>query len=135
MEPVFVEVGISGLQTFNIREKGAAIQMVLFEHLFLCDHYQKCICSVVFIKKHYYVCFYGCFLKFDSVLGTFFPAFWLKSDFTREKLLKFLETRLCPKRLQWIPILVTSNNIFKNRLVDRRYPSVYFDNIKFATHV
>ena len=51
LEHVFVEVRISGLQTFNIREKGAAMQRVLFEHLFLCDHFQKSICSTVFIKQ------------------------------------------------------------------------------------
>ena len=45
MEPVFIEVGISGLQTFSIREKEEAMQRVLFEHLFLCDFF------VLFLKK------------------------------------------------------------------------------------
>ena len=54
--------------------------------------------------------------EFGSVLEPFFPVL---SDFTREN--------LCPKSLQWIPILVAPNNISKNRLVHRRYPSVHFD--------
>ena len=50
MEPVFIEVEISGLQTFNIREKEEARQRVFFEHLFLCDHFQKST-AVLFMKK------------------------------------------------------------------------------------
>ena len=55
--PVFAEVGISGLQTFNISEKGSAIKgqeskAKKGQHLFLCDHYQKCISSAVFIKEN-----------------------------------------------------------------------------------
>ena len=65
--------------------------------------------------------------EFGSVLRPFLPVFLLKIDFNRDNLLKFLEMRLCPKSLQWIPILVASNNISKNRLVHRRYPSVHFD--------
>ena len=34
------------MQTF----KEAVMQSVLFEHLFLCDHFEKSICSIVFIK-------------------------------------------------------------------------------------
>ena len=60
--------------------------------------------------------------EFGSVLRPFLPVFpvW-------DNLLKILELRLCPQSLQWIPILVASNNISKNRLVHRRYPSVHFD--------
>ena len=46
LELVFVKVRVSELQTFE----ETAMQRVLFEHLFLCDHFQKCICSVAFIK-------------------------------------------------------------------------------------
>ena len=38
LELVFVGVGISGLQTFNIRVTGVATQWVLFKYPFLCDH-------------------------------------------------------------------------------------------------
>ena len=58
--------------------------------------------------------------EFGSVLGPFFLVFWLKSDFTRDSLLKM---RLCPKCIQWISILVAFHNIFKNWRVHRRYPS------------
>ena len=52
--PVFVEVGISGLQTFNISEKRSAIKgqgskAKKGQHLFLCDQYEKCISSVVLL--------------------------------------------------------------------------------------
>ena len=46
MELVFVEVRISEMQTF----KEAVMQRVLFEHLFLCDHFEKSVYSVVFTK-------------------------------------------------------------------------------------
>ena len=65
--------------------------------------------------------------EFGSVLRPFLPVFWFKTDLNRENLSKFLEMRLCPKCLQWTPILVASNNISKNRLDHRRYPSVHFD--------
>ena len=65
--------------------------------------------------------------EFGSVLRTFLPVFWLKIDFKRDNLLKFLEIRLRSKSLQWIPILVATNKISKNRLVHRCYPLVHFD--------
>ena len=79
----FVEVGFSGRQTFNIREKAAAIQRALFEHLFLCDHYQDRVCSVVFMKKssNTYV-FLDVFQSFIAAISKcshekvyFFPVF------------------------------------------------------------
>ena len=54
LEPVFVEVRISGLQTFNIREKGFLLNIFFFLN----------ICSAVFIKELHDICFSGCFLKF-----------------------------------------------------------------------
>ena len=131
----FVEVGFSGRQTFNIREKAAAIQRALFEHLFLCDHYQDRVCSVVFIKQssNTYV-FLDVFQIFSAAISEcshekiyFFTVFLLKSNFTRNNLLRFLEMILCPKSFQWISILVASNNISRNRTDHRRYPSVHFD--------
>ena len=63
MEPVFVEVGTSGLQTFNIREKEAVTLRVLFEHFFLCDHFQESICNVFFIKGSSTPMFFWMFSK------------------------------------------------------------------------
>ena len=45
LEPVSIEVGISGLQPFIIKEKEEAMQRVLFKHLFLSDFF------VLFLKK------------------------------------------------------------------------------------
>ena len=45
MEPLFIEVGTSVLQTFNIGEKAEVMQRVLFEDLFLRDFF------VLFLKK------------------------------------------------------------------------------------
>ena len=49
-----------------------------------------------------------------------------KNDSTRDNSLKFLEVKLSPlKNLWWIPILVATCNICKNRLVHRRCLSGY----------
>ena len=39
------------------------MQRVLFEHLFLCDHFQKSICSVVSEKESSTTYFFPMFLK------------------------------------------------------------------------
>ena len=35
----------------SLEKKGAPLQRVLFEHHFLCDHFQKGICSVLSMKE------------------------------------------------------------------------------------
>ena len=67
--------------------------------------------------------------EFGSVLRPFLPVFWLKIDLNRDNLLKFLEMRLCPKSVQWIPIQVASNKISKNRLLCRCYLPLHYDKI------
>ena len=62
MEPVLIEVGITGLQTFNIREKEEAIQRVFFEHLFLCDFF------VLFSEKESSTTHFSLFLKLSLQL-------------------------------------------------------------------
>ena len=112
---MFVEVGISGLQTFHISEKGAAIKRVLFEHLFLCDHYQRCIYSVVFIKESCtaYV-FSGCFLKFVAAISkyshekicdgvwqcskTFSPCILIKNQFQKGQFVEIVGDKITLKK-------------------------------------
>ena len=48
----------------NIREKEEAMQRVNFEHLFLCDHPQKSIWSVVSEEEKLHYVFFPMFLKF-----------------------------------------------------------------------
>ena len=48
MQPVFIEVGISGLQTFDIREKEEAMQRVLLNIYFFVP---AKVSAVSFLKK------------------------------------------------------------------------------------
>ena len=50
LETVFLEVQHSRLLTITVREKGVAMQSVLFEHRFLHYHFQKNIFSGTFMR-------------------------------------------------------------------------------------
>ena len=69
------------------------------------------------------------FWIFSKVLLELFQSSLMKRSTTEfgSVLGPFLGMRLCLKSLQQKPIQVTSNNISKNRLVHRFYPSVHFD--------
>ena len=74
-------------------------------------------------------------MEFSRVLDcTPWSCFILKNDSTRDNSLKFLEVKLSPlKNLWWIPILVATCNICKNRLVYRRCLSGYFEKYAQST--
>ena len=65
-------------------------------------------------------------MELNRVLGCRLSPVTLKSHSTRESFLKFLDVKLSPqKNLSWIPILLATCNISKNRLVHRCCPSGY----------
>ena len=63
------------------------------------------------------------------------PVLQLKSDSTRNNILKFLKMKLSPRKILWCNlILVAIYNISKNRLVHRRFSSVYW-KVSWSKHV
>ena len=72
-------------------------------------------------------------MEFSRVLDcTPQSCFVLKNNSNRDNTLKFLEVEFSPlKVLWWSPILVATSNICENRLVHRRCPSGYCENIVF----
>ena len=65
--------------------------------------------------------------KFGSVLECW-DLYFIKKWFHQRQFVEIFGDTIIPiKSLQWIPILVASNNISKKRLVHRRYPSVHCD--------
>ena len=120
------------------------MQRLLFEHLFLCDHFQKSICSTVSEGESSTTYFSLCFWNFCC---NYFKALSWKDLW--QSFVVFQEVEPCilikkwshhgqffvifgddiipAKSLLWIPILVASNNISINKLVHRRYPLVHCD--------
>ena len=120
------------------------MQRLLFEHLFLFDHFQK-VFAVLFLKKktsttYFSLCFWNfCCSYFKAiswkdlwqslvVFQDVKPCILIKKWFHQGQLFVIFGDDIIPaKRQLWIPVLVASNNISINKLFHRRYLLVQCD--------
>ena len=94
------------------------MERVLFENLVLCDNFQKSIFSVVSEKESSTTYSFPMFLKVLLQLLLLFQG----------QLVEISGDETVPTKIQqWIPSLVVSSIISKNKLVHRRYPSIHGD--------
>ena len=124
------------------------MQRLLFEYLLLCDHFQKSICSTVSEKESSTTYFSQCFWNFCCrylkalswkdlwqrlvVFQDVEPCILIKKWFHQGQFFVIFGDDIIPaKSLLWIPILVASNNISINKLVNRRYPLVHCDILSY----
>ena len=140
LESAFADVRNSGLQGCSVREKGTLSQRFFwnfrnFRMSFPFWALSECICNKMELQYIFFSdnvpkfsvqLFQNTLIKlsvmeFSRVLDyTPWSCFILKNDSTRDNSLKFPL-----KNLWWIPILIATCNICKNRLIHRRCPSGY----------